>query len=827
MAENSLQNPKNEDSFVLSDNAKAIIEKFEKQIEDCSENDKNGFRIDLLMLLLRRLHPEVHSADSKGIFAELYRLNSSTTDKNAGFLMHCFSENELNDLSNEFNSIWNYYCSMFSIEGIPSSNDCKELLLCESIMPDGKRRLVVNYAFLTLSKKELDLLKRKSKSLLLKKDQIQDEEILTLQAELLCDSLMPSGKRNPVVNDSFLTLSKNELDFLKSFLLKEDRIQDKELMAELEMLLNTLSLGLLVDRIVIPRIQFISNSSFNSFVEFFENNVSDDGTVFVMDSPTELNTNDHLQFRKWAVDNKFLHGVIEMKDLPSYDAERQILVLKKQPTDSIFFAWVDGPMDGSGPSVKEIKKIIAEKDPDYYKMVSMDDFKAHNRQYYTFIQRQFVPMVTANEGETIVRLGDLVDLYESKTEEDVNCFFLNRRFYFDEGSNYLEGVVMPYARRVPNNEFFLFRWDEDSESFLCSRLNPEKLDFDSSYSTGVRNEFDSEGNPIICTYPDAIIFKIKENPFVPIDPNYLERVLVLDASDEVFSQMEHYKLPYSDVFMDEDDFLSIKVAIPSMEQQLKIMNPIHQQILADTKEEFQKKYEKYKQDIRMKKHALAQRLRIMKNWWQNLQMAREDGHGVVDDEATIGKLHPVSVKEIYSQIDREMNMLFKQVNAFNLGDTMASEVFDAKEFVQQYVKQHDPMFEYQCELPQGTANIRFPKDALQIILDNIASNACSHGFKGRENESNIIRLVMEIKRDDLIVRIGNNGNPMSPSMTSEKVFTYGETTEEGVGEHGGLGGFQIKDLMSKFGNVVELELDENAEFPVVYKLVFRDVNIYK
>ena len=34
MAENSLQNQKNETSFVMSDKAKAIIEKFEKQIEN-------------------------------------------------------------------------------------------------------------------------------------------------------------------------------------------------------------------------------------------------------------------------------------------------------------------------------------------------------------------------------------------------------------------------------------------------------------------------------------------------------------------------------------------------------------------------------------------------------------------------------------------------------------------------------------------------------------------------------------------------------------------------------------------------------------------------
>ena len=776
MAENSLQNQKNEVSYVLNDIARAIIEKFEHQISNRPENNKIELRIDLLMFLVRHLYPEVLSPDTKSIYANLYRLNNSTTDKNIEFLMSCLDEDEVDILGNEFKSIWNYYLTIVPIAGIATSDDYQELLLCISVMPDEKRKLVLDYSVVSLFQ-----------SLAFLKDEV-----------------------------------------------KEERVQDKELsdrLTELVTSLNTLYSGhdLTFDTFMVSRRSSVSISNIDSFVEFVGKNVNDNGTVFVMDSPTELNTDVHLQFRKWAVDSKFLHGVIEMDDLPSYDAQTQVLVLKKRLTDSIFFARIDGPMDGSGPSVKEIKKVLDEKNPDYYKVVSLEDFKAHNNRYYTFIQRQFVPRVIANEGEAIVTLGDLVDLYESEVVEDVSCYFLNRKYYIitDLWEN-IEAVTMPQARRVPNDKFFLFRWDEFAYDFSCAYQS--KIDdgmfVDGDSSTGVERPYDYyTQDPIICTYPNSIIFKLKETPAVPIDPYYLAKLLF--SSREVYAQLDGYKLPYSDCVLEKEDFLSILVAIPTMEEQQRIINLDRQKALADTKEEIQKNYEAYKQDIRMKKHALAQQLRVMKNWWQNLQTARKEGKGIVDDEATIGKLHPISVKEIYSQIDREMNMLFRQVNAFNLGDTMISEVFDAKEFVQQYVKQHDPMFEYQYEMPQGAANIRFPKDALQIIFDNIASNACSHGFKGRENESNIIRILMEIKGDDLIVRIGNNGNPMSPSMTAENVFTYGDTTEEGVENHGGLGGFQIKDLMLKFGNVVELELDENAEFPVVYKLVFRDVNIYK
>lgn len=462
------------------------------------------------------------------------------------------------------------------------------------------------------------------------------------------------------------------------------------------------------------------------------------------------------------------------------------------------------------------------KNPDYYKEVSLEDFKAHNGNYYTFAKRQFVPSIIANEGETVVRLGDLVDLYESEVEEDISCYFLNRPYYFiNDYYGNIEAVEMPQARRVPNDKFFLFRWDEFAYEFSCAyqSVDYDGLLIDGDSSTGVGYPYDNyTHDPIICTYPNSIVFKLKEAPVEPIDPYYLAKLLY--SSREVYAQLECYKLPFSDCILEKDDFLSILVAIPTMEEQQRILNMDRQKALAETREEIKKNFESYKQDIRMKKHAMAQRLTVMNNWWKNLLMAREEGNGIVDDDATVGHLHPVPVRNIYSQIGHEINMLFKQLNSFNLGDAMDNkEIFDATAFVQEYVKHHDPMFEYQCALPDEPANIRFPKEAFQIILDNIASNACSHGFKERKAE-NIIRIWMEIKGDVLIVYVSNNGKPMSVKMTAEKVFTYGDTTEEGIGEHSGLGGYQIKDLMTKFGGEVELLLDAEAAFPVTYKLIF-------
>ena len=429
MAENSLQNQKKEVSFVLSEKAKAIIEKFEEQISDRSENTKDELRIDLLMLLVRRLHPEVLSADAKGPFAELYRMNNSTTDKNLGFLMSCLEERDLCFLDNDFKAIWSYYCSMLYIEGIAKGNDYEELLLCDSLMPNKKRILVLNYSL----------------------------------AKLDIDSIMN--------------------------LFKEERNQDKEFdvrLAELEKAVNTFS-GLTFDKIIIP-LSSISNSNLDSFVGDVEEFVKIDGTILVSGSPTEINTLDHQHFRKWAVDNKFLHYVIELEDLSSVDDKKQFLILKRQPTNSIIFAWVDGIENHGKPDIEQIARVIAEKNPDYCKEVLNEEFKAHNSEYFTFIARQYIPLVTANEDETIVSLGDLVDLYDSEIERDIPCFFINRSFYLDfinVDNNPIEAVMIPRARRVPQDNFFLLKLDDDGEDFLCSYIGEKGFDLERNASIGI------------------------------------------------------------------------------------------------------------------------------------------------------------------------------------------------------------------------------------------------------------------------------------------------------------------------------------------------------
>ena len=812
MAENSMQNQKNEVSFVLSEQAKAIIDSFEQKLYESNytAEDKNSIRAESVWQMFYKQYPET--------VGKIEEIMSAAESKRQAM--------ELLDKKRIQDDAW--------IDGLVMLHPIrKQIPICDLV--DAKQMevliaetpAVVDYYYYA----------------------IVDHDVFNGFADMypeLCINLSSEGRTIRVlcVKDNIsleepLHNFKYPLYFILYYF-KNNSPKFSVLNDKFESIIIDENKDVWNDR------AFKHDDVSHLLQEIAAKHLSDTGNLFYRSAASSINDDSLLAFRKWIVGNKFLHGVIQLgTGMDSEESEEQVLVISKRPANSVYFVdarthiwFADEPKDFVKDGklvVDKLTETIREKTASsYFTEMSFDEFVSHNHKYYTFINRAKLEIPTPKEGEVLVPLKDLIDLCEPETEDFVSCYFLNRPYYFknDYWDN-LEAVEMTKARRVPNEKLFLFRWDEFSGEFSCAyhSIIDDSLFIDVDTSTGVSRPYDYYNNrPIVCTYPNSIVFKLKENPACPIDPYYLAKLFhpSNEVPSETYAQLQCYRLAFPNHHLDIEDFLSIVVAIPSMEEQLRILNLDRQKALADTKKVIKKSFEAYKQDIRMKKHALAQRLATMNNWWKTLLIAREEGNGIVDDKAVVGQLHPVAVKNIYTQIGHEINMLFKQLNSFNLGDAIDNkEIFDATAFVQEYVKHHDPMFEYQCALPDKPANIRFPKEAFQIILDNISSNACSHGFKGREKEKNIIRIIAEIKGQDLIIRVDNNGKPMPVGMTAEKVFTYGDTTEEGSDEHGGLGCYQIKDLMTKFGGEVELELNPEAGFPVAYKLVFRDVNIYK
>jgi len=218
----------------------------------------------------------------------------------------------------------------------------------------------------------------------------------------------------------------------------------------------------------------------------------------------------------------------------------------------------------------------------------------------------------------------------------------------------------------------------------------------------------------------------------------------------------------------------------------------------------------------------------------------------VDDNMIIGNIQKVQVSDVYHNLQLTLEKLQKQISKFDTGYGMVVQQLALTVFIENYISNNkNPLFEYLYDSTQHHATsdisglesndgiaiceedaleyVNFAPDALTTILDNIISNACSYGFAGRETMRNLIKITLESDGDNYVVTVSNNGNPMHNDISAEDVFTYGKTSGDG-NKHYGIGGYEIRKLMREFRGEATLTAEASAEFPVMYKLIFKDTN---
>ena len=205
-----------------------------------------------------------------------------------------------------------------------------------------------------------------------------------------------------------------------------------------------------------------------------------------------------------------------------------------------------------------------------------------------------------------------------------------------------------------------------------------------------------------------------------------------------------------------------------------------------------------------------------------------------------------------------IGQLQQQISKFDRGNGLVPENISLTDFIEDYIEKHkSPLFRFDYdaashyhiidnigaeEVYDEKGNIIgftggkteectfeyavFPPEALTIIFDNIVSNACCHGFDGREDEPNrnIIKIELSTEGTDHIISISNNGKPVSEIVTEDYVFTYNSSTQNGK-NHFGIGGYEVKRLMKEFDGDAEFISRPEDRFPVVYRLVFHNTNI--
>ena len=287
------------------------------------------------------------------------------------------------------------------------------------------------------------------------------------------------------------------------------------------------------------------------------------------------------------------------------------------------------------------------------------------------------------------------------------------------------------------------------------------------------------------------------------------------------------------------DLSNIVINVPSIDKQNIICKEESKKSLIEADCKLLELYEDFRKDIHMKKHAIGQTLFTLSNWCDALQRARMEGNGILDDNAMIGKIHKLPVTSIYDGLQNAISQLQQQISRFDRGNGLYISAINLPEFIENYICcKKDPHFEFRYEynpiLDDSESNeiqmvAKFAHEALEIIFDNIVSNACCHGFKGR-SDGNIIKIELQSEGDKYVIIVSNNGAPMHSQIQPKDVFIYGTTSEMGKGTgkgetHFGIGGYEIQNLMREFGGNAEVISNPDTEYPVSYKLTFYNTEL--
>ena len=332
---------------------------------------------------------------------------------------------------------------------------------------------------------------------------------------------------------------------------------------------------------------------------------------------------------------------------------------------------------------------------------------------------------------------------------------------------------------------------------------------------------------------DVIAFNLKSNA---ITEDYLLRELTKDYCTMQVSLLSDKGDSERGKFFNTKNIVDVKIAVPSLEEQeRRCKEDVHRTLeetrkyLKEADRQLLQSAEEFKRDVHMKKHAIGQTLFNLSNWWDLLQKARKEGNGIVDDSQSVGKIYKTKVVDIYSNIQMTLEKLQMQVDSFWRADGLQVESMSLTTFVKEYVKEHQsPLFVYEYDPNSTLANnnvpkVAFSKQALTMVFDNIINNACSHGFGNKASESNIVKIEVQMDNGLPYIVISNNGNPVHEKISSEDVFTYGRSSKSGQA-HYGIGGYEVRNLMREFKGEAEFISTPQEDFPVSYKLSFKEVS---
>lgn len=273
-----------------------------------------------------------------------------------------------------------------------------------------------------------------------------------------------------------------------------------------------------------------------------------------------------------------------------------------------------------------------------------------------------------------------------------------------------------------------------------------------------------------------------------------------------------------------------------------------------SRKELEQEHESYIKAVRMRKHALTQSASAIEATFYALNAYRERQNGTISDNERISHIKQTTVKDAFEYLSMATkDLLVKLDHIADVEYTFTKpEWINPEEFVESYIQKHEngwvnfkPVVKWakghnladkdltdlsgETILHKGEPiyTMMFPRDALKQILDNIVSNAISHGFIDKSYHNYQLRFSWETDGTALKMCVENNGAPIPSDRSTSSLLEYGVSTSLNSNGHHGIGCNEIDSIMRKYDGKIELVSSPDNEFRVKYILTFNRTNILK
>lgn len=273
-----------------------------------------------------------------------------------------------------------------------------------------------------------------------------------------------------------------------------------------------------------------------------------------------------------------------------------------------------------------------------------------------------------------------------------------------------------------------------------------------------------------------------------------------------------------------------------------------------SRKELEQEHESYIKAVRMRKHALTQSTSAIEATFYALNAYRERQNGTISDNERISHIKQTTVKDAFEYLSMATkDLLVKLDHIADVEYTFTKpEWINPEEFVESYIQKHEngwvnfkPVVKWakghnladkdltdlsgETILHKGEPiyTMMFPRDALKQILDNIVSNAISHGFIDKSYHNYQLRFSWETDGTALKMCVENNGAPIPSDRSTSSLLEYGVSTSLNSNGHHGIGCNEIDSIMRKYDGKIELVSSPDDEFRVKYILTFNRTNILK